>query len=113
MIYLSRGYRNSDFLAIRAGGRGDITASHVLWRMPSGASYGPSILLYEGLLHMTNEVGVVTCSDASNGKRLWRERISGILYASPVGGDEKVYIVSETGESFVLRANREPSLLAE
>src|SRR6185436_7505454 len=38
-IYMSRGYRNSDYMAIRPGGRGDVTGSHVEWRVPAGASY--------------------------------------------------------------------------
>lgn len=111
-IYLSRGYRNSDFMAIRPGGRGDVTATHVEWQAPSGASYVPSILYYEGLLYMTNEVGVVTCADARNGETVWRHRLGGVFFASPVAGDGKVYLVSETGETFVLRAGRTPEVLA-
>jgi len=111
-IYLSRGYRNSDYMAIRPGGRGDVTASHVEWQMPSGASYVPSIVYYDGLLYMTNEVGVVTCADARTGERLWRHRLGGVFFASPVAGDGKIYMVSETGETFVLRAGREPEVLA-
>jgi outer membrane protein assembly factor BamB len=111
-IYMSRGYRNSDVLAIRTGGRGDVTASHVQWRMPNGASYVPSILQYGGLLYMTNEVGVVTCAEAASGQRVWQRRLGGIFFASPVAGDGKVYMLSETGEAFVLRAGRQPEVLA-
>lgn len=111
-IYLSRGYRNSDYMAIRPGGRGDVDATHVEWRADSGASYVPSIVHYDGLLYMTNEVGVVTCADARTGERIWRHRLEGIFFASPVAGDGKVYMVSETGETFVLRAGRRPELLA-
>lgn len=112
VIYLSRGYRNSDVLAIRPGGRGDVTATHVQWRIPNGASYVPSILHYQGLIYMTNEVGVVTCADAATGQRLWRGRLDGIFFASPVAGDGKVYLVSETGETLVLRAGRKQEVLA-
>jgi outer membrane protein assembly factor BamB len=112
-IFLSRGYRNSDYMAIRPGGRGDVTATHVDWQMPAGASYVPSIVYYEGLLYMTNEVGVVTCADARTGERVWRHRLGGVFFASPVAGDGKVYLVSETGETFVLRAGREPVVLAK
>jgi outer membrane protein assembly factor BamB len=56
-IYLSRGYRNSDYMAIRPGGRGDVTTTHIEWQAPSGASYVPSIVHYDGLLYMTNEWG--------------------------------------------------------
>jgi outer membrane protein assembly factor BamB len=112
-IYLSRGYRSSDYMAIRPGGRGDVTATHVDWRAPSGGSYVPSILYYDGLLYMTNDVGVVTCADARTGEHVWRHRLEGVFFASPVAGDGKVYLVSETGDTFVLRAGREePEVLA-
>ena len=112
VIYLSRGYRNSDYLALRPGGRGDVSATHVVWRAPTGASYVPSILYYDGLLYMANEVGVVTCADAATGAPVWRHRLAGVFFASPVAGGGKVYMVSETGDTFVLRAGREPEVLA-
>ena len=112
VIYMSRGYRNSDFLAIRPGGRGDVTESHILWRTPIGASYVPSILYYDGLLYMTSDVGIVTCAEASTGEQVWRQRLRGIFFASPTAADGKVYFVSETGETFVVRAGREPHILA-
>jgi outer membrane protein assembly factor BamB len=111
-IYLSRGYRNSDYMAIRPGGRGDVTATHIEWQSPSGASYVPSIVHYDGLLYMTNEVGVMTCADARTGAVVWRHRLGGVFFASPVAGDGKVYMVSETGETFVMRAGRKPEILA-
>ncbi len=112
-ILLSRGYRNSDFMAIRPGGRGDVTATHVEWISPTGASYVPSIVHYDGLLYMTNEIGVVTCADAKTGERVWRHRLGGVFFASPVAGDGKIYLLSETGQTFVLRAGRTPEVLAE
>jgi outer membrane protein assembly factor BamB len=111
-IYLSRGYRNSDYMAIRPGGRGDVTATHIEWQSPSGASYVPSIVHYNGLLYMTNEVGVMTCADARTGAVVWRRRLEGVFFASPVAGDGKVYMVSESGETFVMRAGRTPEILA-
>lgn len=112
MIYLSRGYRNSDYLAIRPGGRGDVTATHVKWRHANAASYVPSIVQYDGLLYMTNEVGVVTCADVRTGERVFRHRLEGVFFASPVAADGKVYMLSETGETFVLKAGRTPEVLA-
>jgi outer membrane protein assembly factor BamB len=111
-IYLSRGYRSSDYLAIKPGGRGDVTATHVKWRHPSAASYVPSIIQYQGLLYMTNEIGVVTCADTSTGERVWRHRLQGVFFASPVAADGKVYMLSETGETFVLKAGRTPEVVA-
>jgi len=112
-IFLSRGYRNSDILALRAGGRGDVGGSHLRWRMPNGGSYVPSIVQYQGLLYMTNEVGVVTCAEAETGNVIWKERLGGIFFASPVAADGKIYLLSETGEMFVLRAGRTAEVLAK
>jgi outer membrane protein assembly factor BamB len=111
-IYLTRGYRNSDYMAIRPGGRGDVAATHVEWRRPSGGSYVPSVLYYDGLLYMTNDVGVVTCADARTGEPVWRHRLGGVFFASPVAGDGKVYLTSETGETIVMLAGREPRVLS-
>jgi outer membrane protein assembly factor BamB len=113
IIYLSRGYRNSDFLAMKTGGNGDISGKNILWRAPSGASYVPSILFYQGLLYVTNEIGIVLCADAATGKPVWRERLGGIFFASPVAGDGKIYLVSETGETFVLQSGREAKVLSK
>jgi outer membrane protein assembly factor BamB len=112
VIYMSRGYRNSDILALRPGGRGDVSGSHIVWRTPGGASYVPSIVYYDGLLYMTNEVGVVSCAEVKTGQRIWRKRLGGIFFASPVAGDGKVYLVSETGVTFVLRAGQQPEIMA-
>ena len=73
----------------------------------------PSILYYDGLLYVTNEVGIVTCADAESGKTIWKQRLGGIFFASPVAGDGKVYMVGETGETFVLRAGRTAEILAK
>jgi outer membrane protein assembly factor BamB len=112
VIYLSRGYRNSDFMALRPGGRGEIKPDSYLWSVASGASYVPSILYYEGLIYVTNEVGIATCVDAQTGKEVWKQRLGGIFFASPVAGDHKIYMMSETGETFVLRAGREAAILS-
>ena len=111
-IFLTRGYRNSDVLAIRPGGRGDVTATHVDWTAPNGGSYVPSLVHYDGLIYLTNEIGIVSCLDAATGERVWRHRLGAVFFASPVAGDGKIYFVSETGETFVLKAGRTPEVLA-
>lgn len=108
VMYLSRGYRNSDIWDLRTGGRGDATGSRRIWRMTAGGSYVPSILHYRGLIYMTNEIGVLTCASGETGTPLWRERFGGIFFASPVAAAGRVCMVSETGETFVLRAGPKP-----
>jgi len=62
---------------------------------------------------MSNEVGVVSCVEAASGTLLWKERLAGIFFASPVAADGKIYFTGETGEVFVLRAGRTAELLAK
>ena len=112
LIYLTRGYRNSPYLAIRPGGRGDISASHVVWRAPGGGSYTASLVAYDGLLYLTNDVGVLTCAEMKTGERIWQTRLDGVFFASPVAADGKIYFLSQTGETIVVKAGRTPSILA-
>ena len=111
LIYMSRGYRSSPFMAIRPGGKGDVATSNVAWRVSSGAPYISSLVYYDGLIYMTGDVGVLTVSDAKTGDRVYQERIGGVYTASPVAGDGKVYLVSEDGETIVLAAGRTPRIL--
>lgn len=111
MIYASRGYRSGPFMAIRAGGRGDISKSHVQWLVPTGAPYVSSLLYYQGLIYMANDGGIATCIDARTGEKIYQERLGGIFTASPVAGDGKIYLFSETGETIVVAAGREPRVL--
>lgn len=112
VLYLSRGYRSSPYLAIRLGGKGDVTKSHVLWRNPTGAPYVSSLVYYDGLLYMGSEMGIVTAIDPADGQSVWRERVGGVFTASPIAGDGKVYFVSETGETVVLRAGRTAQMVS-
>ena len=111
VVYATRGYRSGPYLAIKTGGRGDVTKTHVLWSVPTGAPYVSSIVYYEGLVYMANDTGVVTAVDAANGEKVWQLRVDGIFTASPVAADGKIYLPSETGEVIVLRAGREPQVL--
>ena len=71
-----------------------------------------SLLVYEGVLYLGSDTGVITCVDAATGEKLWQERTGGIFSASPVAGDGKVYFSSETGETFIYASGRERRLVA-
>jgi outer membrane protein assembly factor BamB len=112
VLYASRGYRSGPYAAIKVGGRGDIAASHVLWKVPTGAPYISSLVYHDGLLYMAADVGVVTCIEAKTGERVWQERLEGVFTASPVAADGKIYLVSESGETIVLRPGRKADVIA-
>jgi outer membrane protein assembly factor BamB len=109
VIYTSRGYRSSPFMALRPGGA---AGDRVVWRVASGAPYISSPVVYDGLLYMTGDVGVLTVSDAKTGARVYQERVGGVYTASPVAGDGKVYLASEDGETIVLSAGPAPTVIA-
>ena len=112
VIYMSRGYRSSPFMAVRPGGEGNVASSHVPWKAATGAPYISSLVYYDGLIYMTGDVGVLTVTDAKSGERVYQERIGGVYTASPVAGDGKVYLVSEDGETIVISAGRTPKILS-
>lgn len=112
IVYMSRGYRSGPYMALRPGGKGDITLSHVVWQVNTGAPYISSLVYDAGLLYMANDVGAITVVDAANGQKVWQERLDGVFSASPVAADGKIYFVSETGETIVLRSGREPRVVA-
>jgi outer membrane protein assembly factor BamB len=112
VIYLNRGYRSSPQMALRIGGRGNVSDSHVAWRNATGGPYISSLVEYEGLLYMANGSGIVTCMEAATGKRIWQERLGGVFSASPVAADGRIYFTSETGEMLVIEAGVKPEVLA-
>ncbi len=70
-----------------------------------------STLLF-GIVFFVNDSGVVTAADGVSGEALWKTRLGGVFSASPVAGDGKVYLTNEGGEVIVLKASREPEVLA-
>ena len=103
-------FRNSmamtnGMFAIRLGGSGDMTEENFVWLYSRAVPQLPSPLLYEGLLYMVNDGGIVTILDPANGERLDQGRLQdGVdsYRASPVAGDGKIYLVSELGMVSVL-----------
>lgn len=112
VIYTSRGYRSGPYMAIRPGGVGDVSATHVAWEVATGAPYVSSLVFYDGLIYMANDNGIVTVADGTTGERVFQERLGGVFSASPVAADGKVYLLSEGGVTTVLRAGRRFEVLA-
>jgi outer membrane protein assembly factor BamB len=93
-------------LAIRVGGEGDMTQKNVAWAYHKRVPQLPSPLLYEGILYMVNDGGVVTTLDPATGEMRAQGRLKGAVdnyYASPVAGDGKIFFASELGKVAVLK----------
>jgi outer membrane protein assembly factor BamB len=92
-------------LAIRLGGRGDMTATNVRWKYHKSVPQLPSPLVYQHVLYMVNDGGIVTTLHPETGAELGRGRWKGAIapyYASPVAADGKIFMASETGKVAVL-----------
>ncbi|HET7220627.1 MAG TPA: PQQ-binding-like beta-propeller repeat protein [Vicinamibacterales bacterium] len=113
LVFVPSGFDNSQLLAIKPDGRGDVTSSHVVWRVSRGVPQKPSVLLVNDLIFMVNDTGIVSSVDPRNGEIVWRGRIDGTFSASPVAAAGRIYAFSEDGKTTVLEAGRELKVLAE
>ena len=105
--------RNS-LLAIRHGGSGDITRTNVTWSMQKFLPNVPSPLVYQGVLYLVKDGGILTALDPKTGKMLKQGRLPGALgnyYASPVGAAGKVFLTSQEGKLTVLKAGADWEIL--
>ena len=111
-LVLSTSGRNGPIIAIRPGGFGEVSDSHVAWREPRGGPYVPTGLAMDHRLYLIADNGNASCYDTQSGTRLWRERLPGKFTASLVAGDGKIYATSEEGTVYVFAPGDEFKLLA-
>src|SRR5207253_3783650 len=97
---------NNAMMAIRPGGRGDVTPTHVVWKETHGLPHIPSPLYYQGRVYLVRGGGLFSCYEAKTGKKRYDQRLGtgGTYYASPVAGDGKIYLASERGVVTVVAA---------
>jgi outer membrane protein assembly factor BamB len=106
------GLGKPELWAVRTDGQGDVTDTHVAWKVERGAPKTPSPILVDDLLYMVSDDGAVACLEAATGKEVWRERIGGQYAASPVYADGRLYFFSQQGKTTVLKAGRAYEVLA-
>lgn len=112
LIFMSTGFDHPVALAIRPDGTGDVTDTHVAWRIEKHAPHTPSMLLSGEDLFMVADSGIVTCADAKSGNVIWQERVAGPCSASPLLGEGRIYIQDEKGVGHVIKAGRKLERLA-
>ncbi|MDO8540951.1 MAG: PQQ-binding-like beta-propeller repeat protein [Opitutaceae bacterium] len=94
-------------LAIKPGGQGDISESHVAWKYRRALPYVPSPLYYDGRIYLVKDGGLMSSLDAKTGEAFYaQERIgaNGNYYASPVAADGRIYVASLPGKLTVVKA---------
>jgi outer membrane protein assembly factor BamB len=114
-FFRTRRASRNGLLAVKLGGSGDVTNTHVLWRHEKSLPDVPSPLVYNDVVFLFRNGGIATTLNAQTGKVLKQARLTGALedyYASPIGVDGKVYIATEHGKIVVLRAAGDWEILA-
>lgn len=115
LVYVSTGVFSgkAQLWAIRVDGEGDVTKTHVAWKLPSSIGFMASPLLFGGELYLLSDDSFLTCVEARSGAILNKVRVGGNFAASPVCAEGRIYCFSREGKTVVLRASKELTLLAE
>jgi outer membrane protein assembly factor BamB len=115
LVVVTSGYPTKIVLALRAGGKGDVTGtSQLAWTYNKGTAYVPSPILYGEYLYLMTGNGSISCLDAKTGKVEYeavRVPKATTFMASPVAYEGKILITSEEGESFVVQAGPKHQIL--
>ncbi len=124
LIIVTNGYRGvQPIYAIKPGAKGDITlkgeqtqSEFITWSTKRGGPYIPTPVIYRDHLYVCSNNGVLSAYDVRTGQRLYQERLGGTggsFSASPVAADGKIYLSSEDGDVFVVKAGSAYELLAK
>ena len=112
-VFATGGYPERHTLAIRPGGKGNVTDTHIAWRTTRGAAYVPSPIISGRYLLMVADSGIASCFEARPGKRHWMERLPGGHSPSPVSADGLVYFVSDRGVTTIIRPSETFAVIAK
>jgi outer membrane protein assembly factor BamB len=110
-LYCASG-RNGPTLALRPGGAGDTTKTHLLWRAVRGGPHVPTPALVNGRLYTANDTGVFSCLDAATGELIYLERIAERFSASPIVSGDLLFFASESGVTYVVRTGERLNVVA-
>jgi len=93
--------------AIRPTGRGDVTATHVIWKSVDGVSDVASPVSNGELVFLAQSSGTLTCLEVKTGKLVWQRSLDAEFYASPGLAGDRIFLVARSGEVFILKCGRQ------
>ena len=101
-------------LSVKPNAQGAIASSSATWTIERGSSYTSTPVVYQGLLYMVTDAGILSTYDVATGARVYQQRLTAGagISASPVAAGGRVYFASEDGDVFVVRVGRTFELLA-
>lgn len=104
MVVFSTGYMRPDLVAVKLGGTGDVTDTHVVWRTSRGVPKKPSPIAVGDNIYMVSDDGILSQLDSKSGAILWKERLGGNYSASPIYVGNKLFFSSHEGVVTVVEA---------
>jgi outer membrane protein assembly factor BamB len=110
-VYAVQGMRGPLY-TVRAGGKGDVTATHVRWRYAGVTPDAACPLVANDLVFLATNPGIAVCVDAATGLEVWKERLGQAFRATPLVADGKVYFFSKEGKTTIVEASREFKVVA-
>lgn len=113
LVFATSGFGESAIRAVRLGGTGNITKTHIAWEVTEDVPKIPSMLYSSPYLFLVTETGVVRCLNGADGSEIWRQRLGGKYSASPVWAEGKIYFLSEKGKTTIIEAGPEYKVVAE
>jgi len=113
LLYVITDYERPQLWAVRPDGQGDVTDTHVKWKVAKDMPATASLLLVGDLLYLVNDQGFALCLEATTGNVVWRERLKGKHSASPIYAAGRMYFFSEKNLTTVIQPGREFKVLAE
>jgi outer membrane protein assembly factor BamB len=113
LLFVNTDYDFPKVFAIRPGGEGDVTATHLAWQIGRGAPSTPSALVVGDELYFVSDGGIATCADAKTGQIHWNERLGGGFSASPMFADGRIYFQNEEGVGSVVKPGKTFEVLAK
>jgi outer membrane protein assembly factor BamB len=102
LVFLCSGYDKPWLYAVKPTGEGDVTESHMAWKLERGAPLNPSPLLLGRDLYIVSDSGIAQCLDAKTGEAHWQKRLGGNFSASPLYADGRLYMLDEAGTTYVI-----------
>lgn len=90
--------------AVKLGGKGDVSGTHVAYTLKRATPYVPTPLFRDGRLYVVNDAGIASVLEPATGREIWSERLRAEFFASPVMIDGKIYAASSKGEMIVFAA---------
>jgi outer membrane protein assembly factor BamB len=114
LVYVITGFQNPspELWAVRPTGRGDVTESHIVWKVKERVPIESSTVIIDGLIYMVNDKGKVSCIDARTGQFVWQDKLKGNFGASPVYADGHIYFSNKKGETTVIQEGRDYKILS-